>query len=807
MNRQICIHGHFYQPPRENPWLEEVELQDSAYPYHDWNERITAEYYAPNAASRILAADKSITEIVNNYSRISFNFGPTLMSWMARHARDIHAAIVEADRESRRRFGGHGAAIAQVYNHIIMPLATPRDRRTQVIWGVEDFAHRFGRRPEGMWLAETAVDLATLEALAEQEILFTILTPRQAGRVRKLNLRRWRDVSGGRIDPRMAYRCNLPSGRSINLFFYDGPIAQEVAFGGLLASGVEFANRLLGALDINRDTAQLVNVATDGETYGHHHRFGDMALAYCLHHIETNRLARLAVYGEFLEQHPPTHEVEIVENTSWSCVHGVERWRSNCGCNTGRKDWSQVWRRPLREALDWLRDEMAALYEPAMAEYVRDPWRARDGYIRVILDRGDENVARFFQAHATREWSKDDEVRAFRLLEMQRHAMLMYTSCGWFFDEISGIETTQVMAYAARAIQLAHKTTGVDLEPEFIKQLKRAPSNLSEHPTGADVYRSFVKPMQVDLLRVGAHYAVSSLFEDYGDEVTIYAYKAKRLMYERSEAGRQKLAIGAAQLRSNVTAAESRISFAVLHLGDHNLLGGVREFVDEARFAQMRHDIRAAFERSDLAEIIRLMDKHFDTHNYSLWHLFRDEQRKVWDRILKTTLDEVAASFRGIYSHHYPIMRAMREQRAPIPKALRLTAELTINSDLRQIIEGNEFDAAQVAGLIEEVNRWRFEVDRTTLGFVASRRARELIEQFRRAPHDSAPLDQLYAMLLALEPLALPLDLFKARNQLFVTSKQMLGEMIERNTSGDRDATSWIERFIRLSDYLRLKSA
>jgi alpha-amylase/alpha-mannosidase (GH57 family) len=807
MNRQICIHGHFYQPPRENPWLEEVELQDSAYPYHDWNERITAECYAPNAASRILAADKSITEIVNNYSRISFNFGPTLMSWMARHAREVHAAIVEADRESRRRFNGHGAAIAQVYNHMIMPLANRRDQRTQVIWGVEDFLHRFGRRPEGMWLAETAVDLATLEALAEQEILFTILAPRQAGRVRKLNLRRWRDVSGGRIDSRMAYRCRLPSGRSINLFFYDGPTAQEVAFGGLLASGVEFANRLLGALDSDRDATQLVNVATDGETYGHHHRFGDMALAYCLHHIEANHLGRLAVYGEFLEQHPPTHEVEIIEKTSWSCTHGVERWRSNCGCNMGRKDWSQLWRRPLREALDWLRDEMATLYEKTMAEYVRDPWRARDDYIRVLLDRGDENVARFFTAHAVREWSKDDEVRAFRLLEMQRHAMLMYTSCGWFFDEISGIETTQVMAYAARAIQLAQKTTGIDLEPEFIKRLSAAPSNLAEHPTGADVYRSFVKPMQVDLLRVGAHYAVSSLFEDYADEVTIYAYKAKRQMYERREAGRQKLAIGSAHLRSNVTAAESQISFAVLHLGDHNLLGGVREFVDQASFAAMRNDIKEAFDRSDLAEIIRLMDKHFETHNYSLWHLFRDEQRKVWGRILETTLDEVTASFRSIYSHHYPIMRAMREQRAPIPKALRLTAELTINSDLRQAIESNEFDAAHVAGLIEEVNRWRFEVDRTTLGFVASLRAQELIEQFRRAPHDSAPLDRLYATLVALERLTLPLDLFKVRNQLFVTSKQMLGEMIERNMGSDRDATMWIERFIRLSDYLRLKSA
>jgi alpha-amylase/alpha-mannosidase (GH57 family) len=807
MNRSICIHGHFYQPPRENPWLEEVELQDSAYPYHDWNERITAECYAPNAVSRILAPDKSITEIVNNYARISFNFGPTLMMWMARHARDVHAAIIEADRQSRSRFSGHGSAIAQVYNHMIMPLANARDKRTQVVWGIRDFVYRFGRRPEGMWLAETAADTATLEALAEQEILFTILAPRQAARVRKLGLRRWRDVSGGRIDPRMAYRCRLPSGRSIALFFYDGPVAQEVAFGGLLASGVEFANRLLGAFDGSRSGAQLAHVATDGETYGHHHRFGDMALAYCLHHIEAHRLARLTVYGEWLEQHPPTHEVEIIENTSWSCAHGVERWRSNCGCNMGRQDWSQAWRRPLREALDWLRDELAAIYEKAMAAYVRDAWRARDDYVYVIFDRGDENVAQFFAAHAVREWSKADEVAAFRLLEMQRHAMLMYTSCGWFFDEISGIETAQVMAYAARAIQLAAKTTGVDLEPRFVELLGRAPSNVAEHPTGADVYRHFVKPMQVDLLRVGAHYAVSSLFEDYADETTIYAYKAKRQAHELNEAGRQKLVVGSAQLRSNVTAAESQISYAVLHLGDHNLLGGVREFVDEAVFAAMRRDIKEAFDRSDLAEIIRLMDKHFETHNYSLWHLFRDEQRKVWDRILQSTLDEVAGSFRRIYGHHYPIMRAMREHHAPIPKGLLVTAELTINSDLHRAIGSPEFDATHVAGLIEEARRWDFEVDRTTLGFVASRRAQALMEQFRRAPQDSAPLEHIHATLSGLEPLALPLDLFKVRNQLFLTGKQVLGELIERNRRGDAAATEWIGRFIRLSDYLRHKDA
>ncbi|HKG22327.1 MAG TPA: DUF3536 domain-containing protein, partial [Blastocatellia bacterium] len=362
MSRHICIHGHFYQPPRENPWLEEVELQDSSFPYHDWNQRITAECYAPNAASRILDKSGRLTDIVNNYSKISFNFGPTLLSWMERHAPAVHRTILDADGESRESFSGHGSALAQVYNHVIMPLASPRDKRTQVVWGIRDFEYRFGRKPEGMWLAETAVDIETLETLAQNGIRFTILAPRQAARVRSPG-KRWRDVSGGRVDPKQPYRYNLPSGKSIDLFFYDGPISQDVAFNNLLASGERFAGRLLRAFTGTHGQNQLVHIATDGETYGHHHRHGDMALAYCIRHIESNNLAKVTVYGEYLEKFPPAQEVEILENTSWSCAHGVERWRQNCGCSTGREGWTQAWRSPLRQALDWLRDGLEAVYE------------------------------------------------------------------------------------------------------------------------------------------------------------------------------------------------------------------------------------------------------------------------------------------------------------------------------------------------------------------------------------------------------------------------------------------------------------
>src|SRR5215210_63878 len=450
MQRYLCIHGHFYQPPRENPWLEAVEVQDSAYPYHDWNERVTAECYAPNAKSRILDGERRIESIVNNYAQISFNFGPTLLAWLEQKKPEVYRSILEADELSRQRFSGHGSALAQGYNHIILPLANTRDKRTQILWGLADFERRFGRPAEGMWLPETAVDLESLDLMAEAGVRFTVLEPHQA---------RWRDVEGVRIDSTQPYEVALPSGRRIAVFFYDGAISRAVAFEGLLESGERFADRLLSAVPAEPERDRLINIATDGETYGHHHRYGEMALSYALHHIEANGWAKLTNYGEYLELHPPDHEVEIVENTSWSCVHGVGRWREDCGCHTGgRPGSSQAWRAPLRRALDWLRDELAPRYEAAAGELFRDPWTARDGYAEVLFDRSPESVTAFLGRQAAGPPPEGaDRVRALRLLELQRHAMLMYTSCGWFFHDLAGIETVQVLRYAGRVVQLAEQ--------------------------------------------------------------------------------------------------------------------------------------------------------------------------------------------------------------------------------------------------------------------------------------------------------------------------------------------------------------
>jgi alpha-amylase/alpha-mannosidase (GH57 family) len=806
--RYICIHAHFYQPPRENPWLEGVELQDSAYPYHDWNERITAECYAPNTASRILDPEQRAVDLINNYSKISFNFGPTLLSWMERYKPEVYQAILDADRQSRERFSGHGSAIAHPYNHMIMPLANKRDKYTQILWGIRDFEKRFGRFPEGMWLPETAVDVQTLEILAEMGIRFTLLAPRQANRVRRIRRKgdKWHDVSGGRIDPTTAYLCYLPSKKAISVFFYDGPISQDIAFGELLNNGEAFAQRLLSAFNDQREWPQIVHIATDGETYGHHHRFGEMALAFCLHFVESQNLAQITNYGEYLEKHPPTHGVEIFENSSWSCIHGVERWKENCGCNSGmHPGWNQAWRKPLREAMDWLRDNIVPLYENKAREYLKDPWKARDDYIQVILDRSVENVEKFFERQTAKGLTKEEKSRVLKLLEMQRNAMLMFTSCGWFFDEISGIETTQVMRYATRAIQLAEELSGTSFEKDYLRILEKAPSNIPEFEKGARVYEIFAKPAMLDILRVGVHYAISSLFEEYPESTHLYCFTANREAYDRIEGGRSRLAIGKTRVQSDITWDEETISFAVLHLGDHNLNGGVRKFMGEEAFSTMDGEVKEAFNKGDIPDVIRLMDKHFGVNNYSLWHLFKDEQRKVLDQVLRSTLEEIEISFRKMYERNYPIMSFLQNLQMPLPKPLTVAAEYIVNLDLKRIFEEQTLNTEKLESLINETKKWSLEIDKGTIGFVANEWINSLIEKIRQQPEEIPLFEKMENALKLLISLSVELDLWKAQNTYFSITKKLYRSMQERAEKGEDLAKRWIELFHRLGNQLHVK--
>ncbi|MGH9868833.1 MAG: DUF3536 domain-containing protein [Candidatus Polarisedimenticolia bacterium] len=812
LERYVCVHGHFYQPPRENPWLESIEPQDSAAPYHDWNERITAECYEPNAASRIVDGEGRIERIVNNYARISFNVGPTLLSWMETTAPEVYQAILEADRESRGRFGGHGGAIAQVYNHMILPLASRRDKQTQVLWGIQDFVHRFGRRPEGMWLPETAADTESLEVLAQQGMRFTILAPSQARRVRKRAARTWHDVSDGRIDPTCAYEARLPSGRRMAIFFYDGPASRGVAFEGLLANGETLAKRLTGLFRDDRSWEQLASIATDGETYGHHHRHGDMALAYALHHIESrvgmidaHDLARLTVFGEYLERHPPAHQVEIHEPSAWSCVHGVGRWARDCGCSSGgHPEWNQRWRQPLREALDWLRDELASPWERRARELLKDPWQARDGYIEVVLDRSAGSKARFLRRHARRELLEHERVEAFRLMEMQRHLMLMYTSCGWFFDELSGIETTQVIQYAARAVQLAHQALEIDLEPAFKQHLARAHGNIPEQGDGARIYESFVRPAMLDLPQVGAHYAISSLFEDYPAEARLHGYTARREEKVVMKAGGARLLVGRARITSVVTGESQWLSFGVLHMGDHNLRAGVTsEMSDEANQRLLR-EAGERFDAGDLPDVIRILGAHFDGAGYSLRSLFRDEQRKVLDRILGKVLTDAEAGLRVIYERHVPLLRFLGELNFPAPSALRAAADFVVNATLRRAFEQEELDLERIDALLESAARERVSLDGASLGYAMSRSLRRLIARLRDEPSNMELLRTLEAAAGLVGRLPFEVDTRRVQNLYYDMLQGVQPRYRERT---DPQAVDWIAHFTSLGDRLWVRAA
>ncbi len=808
MDRYICIHGHFYQPPRENPWLEAIELQDSAYPHHDWNERITAECYAPNMASRILDGEGRITEIVNNYAKMSFNFGPTLLAWMERNVPDIYNVVIETDRESQKTFSGHGSALAQAYNHMIMPLANHQDKYTQVLWGIRDFKHRFGRKPEGMWLPETAVNLETLEVLAELGIKFTILAPRQARRVRPIGKKDWRDASGGKIDPTMAYTLRLPSGRSIVLFFYNDPIAHAVAFEGLLSRGEQVAQRLIDAFSEARARPQLVHIATDGETYGHHHRFGDMALAYALHHIESNGLAQITNYGEYLEKHRPTHEVEIVENTSWSCVHGVERWRSDCGCNSGgHPGWNQAWRAPLREALDWLRDTLAPKYEERGRQFLKDPWGARNDYIEIILNRSPENIQRFLSQHALRELDEGERTTVLKFLELQRHAMLMFSSCAWFFDELSGIETVQVIQHAARAIQLAEELFGDSVEPHFLEILERAKSNIPQHGDGRRIYKKFVKPAMVDLTKVAAHYAISSLFEEYGEQAKIYCYNIDLQDYRSSEAGRAKLAVGWCKVASEVTQESSTLSFGVLHFGDHNLNAGVREYRGGKAYQLMVQEVTQAFSKAEFPEVIRQLDKHFGTSTYSLRYLFRDEQRKILDRLLESTLAEVEAAYRQVYTLHYPLMRFLTDLGNPLPKAFQSAAEFILNIDLSRALSSAPLELERINNLLDEAKQWNVDLDTVGLGYLFQQTLEERMGESVSNSQDLSLLQELVSVVGLARSLPFEVDLWKVQNLYYDMLRIIYPEFQKKAQQGDKAARKWVAEFTSLGEQLSVHVA
>ncbi len=690
--RYLTIHGHFYQPPRENPWLEAIEVQESAKPFHDWNERIDFECYNPNSVSRIVNSHNKIINIVSNYKRISFNFGPTLLSWMETHDPRTYERIIEANTLSIQERGGHGNALAQVYNHIIMPLANERDKFTQVIWGIKDFIYRFGHKPEGIWLAETAIDYDTVDVLIDCGIKFTILSPFQAQKVKLMNepKAQWVDVSSGNIDPGKAYRCfsKKDPEKYIDLFFYDGAISKSVAFDNLLQNGERFITRLKEGISSNRNYNQLVNIATDGESYGHHTKFGDMALSYVLKSRVEKEGFTLTNYAQYLELEPPFTEVELKPVSSWSCFHGVERWNSDCGCQTGgQPNWNQKWRRPLRGALDYLRDELINVFEKYGSELINDVWKARNEYIDVILDRDEDNAIKFIRKHQKYPLSQDEIVKAIKLLEMQRQALLMYTSCGWFFCEISGLETIQILKYAARALQLAQEFIDYDIETKFLEILSEAKSNIVELGNGKDLYERWVRPSIVDVKQFVSHWAITSLYQEHENETDLYCWEIKKKDFRSIRKGRTDLVIGRLEARSKITLERHDMIFALLHFGGEDFQCAVRKFSDINEYNAIKSSLIETYDKDTLTDVVRLIDEYFGKKYYTLKDLFSKEKKEILRNLITDRMDKFTDTFRSMYSEGRQPIKQLKDVGIEVPIEFKIVAEFVLSKQFNELIK------------------------------------------------------------------------------------------------------------------------
>ncbi|MBW1779639.1 MAG: DUF3536 domain-containing protein [Deltaproteobacteria bacterium] len=781
--KYLCIHGHFYQPPRENPWLNRIEFQASALPYHDWNERVTRECYGPNARARLLGEEGRIRELLNNYAYMSFNFGPTLLSWLEKAHPWIYAQIIEADRESLNRYQGHGNAMAQVYNHIIMPLASRRDKRTQIRWGLADFKHRFGRPAEGMWLAETAVDSETLKLMAEEGVRFTILSPDQAAMVRPIKKSGrpdpWKDVSGGRIDITRPYRVRFDGSgpSSITVFFYHGPLSRAVAYEKLLASGDTLLSHIAQTFNGDTDGPQLISLATDGESYGHHFKFGDMALSWLFDHLKEDKQIVLTNYGAYLERFPPQDEVRIIENSSWSCAHGVGRWRSDCGCTvTHTPGWNQSWRAPLRQGLDWLAGEFAAVFEERGGRLFKDPWKARDDYITLLLHSSTEDRDLFLDHHSGRSLERAERVEALQLLESQRMSLFMFTSCGWFFDEISGLEATQVLRYAARGADLVRPWTQKDLESGLMEFLSRAHSNDPAYGNGAVVYREKVAQSRIGSSLAAANYALAVLGWTAVTATRIHkdaSFEGMILPQKEASfhAGDAEGIVGEAAIVEPGTGSQATRIYLAYHEPEAGFGCMVGEVLQTGDLDQMA---KALSERSSGKgeEGIRTLFQQYVTRvrSYTIRDLIPDMRNTLMSGMFNWLDQQIGKTIGGQRSESEAFLTLLQETGGPLPEAPNHILSILIADELGKISDAAREKAATdwtwLDILARQANLQQIKFDDRFMKQTAQRILRYLMASMGSTPNPGQIRD-IIGFLDMCQEIGVEPDLWECRNTYF----------------------------------------
>jgi alpha-amylase/alpha-mannosidase (GH57 family) len=814
----VVIHGHFYQPPRENPWIEQIEVETSAHPYHDWNARIDCECYTPNASARIYDGQRRILDIINNYEHISFNFGPTLISWLEAHAPETYAKILEADRRSLTALG-HGNAIAQAYSHAILPLCSARDRETQIVWGLKDFEHRFRRPAAALWLPETAVNYPTLAALVDHGLKFVILSPYQAKRVRPLTGGEWLQVQGHTLDSTQPYRCFLPQGpgetgkpRHIDVFFYNGNVAADLSFGDLLTDSYRFSSRLAEGFTPNRPRLQLLNVATDGENYGHHKKFGDLALAHALSQVLPQKGLQLTNYAAFLEMSPPAREVELYlgpegEGSSWSCAHGVGRWKENCGCSTGgQPGWNQRWRAPLREAFEFLNARLTEIFESEGQKYLQDPWGARNAYIRVLLDRSPESLAEFFSGHGAPGLKERDWVPALKLLEMQRHALLMYTSCGWFFADLAGLETLQVIKYAARALQLGQEFIGGNLEEPFLRLLEKAVSNVPEEGDGRTIYFRRIKPVVVDYPKVANQWVISWLKDRQRQcPSSVYHYRAEPQDLEDGAQGTLLFAAGRLRLTSGVTQETRELAFFTAFLGSYLYRTQVKVNPSPQDYQALKSEFFQVLEKAP-EDLIPLMVRRLGESYYSFHDIFREEKLRVFHDLMQDNQEDALSLISRNFESAQALLKAMAHEGLPLPRLYRALGEITLNRRLVELLRKLEPEPSQLATsqdileLVQEAEFLGLKLESGEGARILGRILQRHLAGLTARLH-SANVSQLRQFLSLVSRMPITIDLSGAQNLLFELMKEHFPEVAAR-AARDPQAEALARQLVELMEAL-----
>ena len=765
----FVLHGHFYQPPRENPWTEVVPRQPSAAPFHDWNARITAECYRPNGWARILDDDGRIMAIVDNYERLSFNMGPTLMSWLDEHAPDTYARIVAADRVGRR-------AIAQAYGHAILPLCDDRDLRTQIRWGLADFAHRFGRPAEGLWLPETAVDDRVLGALAEEGVAFTILAPDQIDAVRRPGDQVWTAPGAAGVPGTLRWRHPDDPGLGVDLVVYDGPLSHDVAFGGFPSQRV--LDRIVG-----RPQGDLVSVACDGETFGHHHTYADRGVAYALSVEADRRGVALPRLADWLAEHPPTDEARV-RLSAWSCAHGVGRWLEDCGCQTGGEPgWNQHWRGPLRAAFDLVRDAAVEVFERRGPAVLHDPWRARDAYVDVLLGRASIED---FAAEHVRSPAADGPalVEALTLLESQRHALLMYTSCGWFFNDLAGLETVQIMRYAACCCDLLADLGERPPLDAVLATLAEARSNDPDEGDGAQVWRRHVDTSRVDPGRVVAHLALTELLGGSGDRVSVAGYDTRRDVHDAVHRGGVSVCAGRVALTHRRTRRATRWTYAAVHLGGLEVFGALRPAFEEsgpglfdgaaAPADRDRRDVEALLEATRsgarVTAVLREVVDRFGPREFGL----EDALPGVGEDLLRATADTLADRFVAAYDQlrtdHHDTLAALATAGTALPPELHGPVAMALDRRLRNAVAaaaGATDPAAYgpVRALVREAREEGVRPASTAAAALLAEALGRAVDEAAARP-DPATVDRAVDMVRLVRDLGLGVDLDVAQERV-----------------------------------------